>query len=159
MRQEIANQMHFGNVDISEIKIDLKSRDEIDNVAAALKFIYTSPDVREEIFKYLEETVLKNKSKHTGRPGMDLWKILVLGTMRLSCNWDYDKLQNMANNHHTIRLFLGHSDEWKWDGYKYNLQTLKDNISLFEETHLHSINAILVKAAYKHIFMKKKAQN
>jgi len=87
---------------------------------------------------------------------MDLWKILVLGTMRLSCNWDYDKLQNMANNHYTIRLFLGHSDERSWDGYKYNLQTLKDNISLFEEAHLLSINAILVKAAYKHIFMKKK---
>lgn len=35
---------------------------------------------------------------------MDLWKVLVLGTLRLNCDWNYDKLQDIANNHRTLRL-------------------------------------------------------
>ena len=40
---------------------------------------------------------------------MDLWKILVMGTLRLNCNWDYDKVHNISNNHMEIRRFLGHT--------------------------------------------------
>ena len=53
---------------------------------------------------------------------MDLWKILVLGTLRLSCNWDYDKLMDIANNHRTLRLMLGHNA--MDSDYRYALQTL-----------------------------------
>ncbi len=35
------------------------------------------------------------KTRATGRPGMDLWKILILGTLRLNCNWDYDKVHEI----------------------------------------------------------------
>ncbi len=41
---------------------------------------------------------------------MDLWKILVLGTLRLNCNFDYDKVHGLANNHRTLRLMLGHAE-------------------------------------------------
>lgn len=34
-----------------------------------------------------------NVDMDNGRSGMDLWKILVLGKIRLCCNWDYDKLR------------------------------------------------------------------
>ncbi len=30
---------------------------------------------------------------------MDLWKILLTATLRLNCNWDFDKLHNIVNNH------------------------------------------------------------
>jgi len=35
---------------------------------------------------------------NNGRPGMDLWKILVLGALRLNLSWDYDRLHEMANH-------------------------------------------------------------
>ena len=72
---------------------------------------------------------------------MDLWKILVLGTLRLNCNWDFDKLQDIANNHKTLRQMLGHGilD----DDYHYALQTLKDNISLFTVEVLDEINQVV----------------
>jgi len=83
-----------------------------------------------------------------------LWKILVLGTVRLNCNWDYDKLKEMADNHRTLRQMLGHGlmDDEK----TYGLQTLKDNISLFTPKILDEINQVVVKAG--HNLVKKKEE-
>jgi len=53
---------------------------------------------------------------------MDLWRIFVLGTLRLCCNWDYDKLMEIANNHKTLRQILGHGSGEQ--DYNYSLQTL-----------------------------------
>ncbi len=61
-----------------------------------------------------------------GRPGMSQWKILVLGVLRLALNADYDRIRDLANEHSTIRQFLGHSD-WA-DRYTYPMQTLRDNL-------------------------------
>jgi transposase, IS5 family len=60
---------------------------------------------------------------------MDLWKIFILGAFRLTCNRDYDKLHEIANNHKKLRQMLGHC--MTDDDYQYALQTLKDDISLF----------------------------
>ena len=78
---------------------------------------------------------------------MDLWKILVLGTLRLDCNWDYDKLKEIADNHKTVREMLGHGQID--DNFRYPLQTLKDNISLFTPEILDEINQIVVNHGQK----------
>ena len=84
----------------------------------------------------------KNVNVNIGRPGMDLWKILVIGTIKLNCNWSYDKLQNIVNNHKTIREMLGHG--MIDDNYFYPLQTLRDNISLLNKELIDKINNIVV---------------
>ena len=158
MRKTYEYQLTFGNVDISQIKIDYKSRDEIDKLVCGLQYIFTNIEIRAEVFKLLEGIISPNISKKTGRRGMDLWKILVLGVVRQACSWDYDKLQNIANNHITIREFLGHNrDDWK-DKYYYELQTLKDNISLLTPETLDKINEIVVKAGHKLLGGKKKEE-
>ena len=78
---------------------------------------------------------------------MDLWKILVLGVLRLNCNWDYDKLKEIADNHKTVRLMLGHSE--MDNGFRYALQTLKDNVSLFTAEILEKISEIVVKHGHQ----------
>jgi len=83
---------------------------------------------------------------------MDLWKILILGTLRLSCKWDYDKLMEIANNHLTLRLMLGHSI--MDNGFNYALQTLKDNVSLFTPEILDEINQIALDYGHKIVGMK-----
>jgi hypothetical protein len=65
----------------------------------------------------------------SGRPGMDSWKILVMGSLRLNLNCDYDRLLELVNNHKTIRQMLGHG--FTDDDLSYHLQTLKDNVQLF----------------------------
>jgi hypothetical protein len=152
MRKVIDIQMKFGEVDISKIEFDLKSRDEIPKLLMGLQSIYCNTKIREQLFKVLLELIPLNIDPNNGRTGMDLWKILVLGTLRLSCNWDYDKLMEIANNHKTLRLMLGHS--FMDDEYRYALQTLKDNVSMFTPKILDKINQIVVK--YGHEVIGKK---
>jgi hypothetical protein len=59
------------------------------------------------------------------------WRILVLGVMRLGLNADYDRVQDLANNHRTMRQMLGHG-EWTAT-FEYKTQTLKDNLQLMRK--------------------------
>lgn len=156
MRKTQEEQMTFGNVDISQIKTDPKSRDEIDKTVKGLQYLYINKEIRKEIFKILEENILPKVSKKTGRPGMELWKILVLGVIRQSCSWDYDKLHHAANFDMMIRELLGH-DKYEWDDrYFYELQTLKDNVSLLTPEVLDKLNEIVIKTGHNILGGKKK---
>ena len=154
MRKVIDLQMEFWKKDIANIEFDLQSRDEIPKLLMGLQYIYRTAPIREKVFEVLTQRVPK-KDHETGRPGMDLWKILVLGTLRLNCTWDYDKVQEMANNHRKLREMLGHS---KTDfDCQYALQTIRDNIALLTPQILDEINQVVVKAGHS-IITKKKGQ-
>jgi len=155
MRKVIDLQMEFWKKDIANIKFDLDSRDEIPKLLMGLQYIYQAAPIREKVFNVLKQIVPKKNHK-TGRPGMDLWKILVLGTLRLNCNWDYDKVHEMANNHHKLRQMLGHS-ETDFQSH-YPLQTIRDNIGLLSPSILDEINQIVVKAGHKIITAQKDQQ-
>ena len=146
MRKIIEQQMRIDEVGISAIKFDLHSRDEIPKILMGLQHIYGTAAIRDEVFSILKGVVPEGVDLNNGRPGMDLWKILVLGTIRLGCNWDYDKLQEIANNHQTLRQMLGHGS---FDDYRYALQTLKDNVSLFTPEVLDKVNQVVVRAGHK----------
>lgn len=147
MRKIIEKQLKFGQVDISNIELDPRSRDEIPQLLAGLQAIYTDRQTRNNVFAILTDIIPDNTDSGNGRPGMDLWSILVLGTLRLNCNWDYDKVLEIANNHKTVREFLGHTI-YEFD-QRYALQTLKDNVALLTPQHLDQINQIVVKAGHK----------
>ena len=93
MRKVIDLQMEFWETDIADIELDLESRDEIPKLLMGLQYIYRTRSIRKKVFKILKRIVPK-KSHKTGRPGMNLWKILVLGTLRLNCNCDNDKMSS-----------------------------------------------------------------
>ncbi len=144
-------QMQIGQVDISKIQISSKSRDDISKLLKGLQFIYSTPSVRKEIFELLEAQIAPEVDKNNGRPGMELWKILVMGVLRLSLNCDYDRLHELVNQHKTIREMLGHADFF--DKIEYQLQTIKDNVSLLTPELLDEINQVVVKAG--HSLLKK----
>jgi hypothetical protein len=154
MRKVIDLQMEFWKKDIADIKFDLTSRDEIPKLMIGLQYIYSTPSIREAVFNKLKAIVPK-KSQETGRPGMDLWKVLVLGVLRLNCNWDFDKVHEMANNHNKIRQMLGHNEIDLESSYA--LQTIRDNIALLTPEVLDEINQIVVKAGQNLITCQKVA--
>lgn len=160
MRTVIQTQMQFGQVDIATIVFNPKSRDDIPQLLRGLQYIYTNAALRERVFTILQEVMPKRvgaegkASPKTGRPGMEQWKILVLGVLRLGLNADYDRIQELANEHKTIRHMLGHSD-WM-EEKRYELQTIKDNISLFTPDILDRINQEVVNAG--HQLLKKNDQ-
>lgn len=156
MRQIIKPQLALGVVDIAAIQLDPRSRDDIPRLLRGLQYIYMQPQVREEVFTMLREVVPLDAegqpvSVDTGRPGMSQWQILVLGVLRLGLNADYDRIQELANQHLTIRQMLGHSDFA--DDKSWGVQTLKDNLRLFTPEILERINAVVVTAG--HALVKK----
>jgi len=152
MRKVIDLQLEFWKKDIADIQFDLQSRDEIPKLLMGLQHIYCTKKIREAVFKVLKRIVPK-KSQENGRPGMDLWKILVLGTLRLNCNIDYDKVHELANNHRTLRLMLRHPE--RDTDSLYALQTIRDNIALLTPEILDEINQIVVRSG-QDLVMKKK---
>ena len=155
-------QMKLGAIPIGEIKFDPKSRDDIPRILIGLQYIYVNLDVREEVFKILEELIPDSKvfddrkaNPNKGRKGMEQWTILVLGTLRLGLNEDYDRIHELANRHDQVRQMLGHSD-WS-DEARYELQTIKDNLRLFTPDMLDRINQIVVRAG--HTLLKKKPED
>jgi len=147
MRKVMQEQMRFGQVAIGDIPFNLRSSDEIPKLLKGLQAIYCNPVVRNEIFEALMDLVPEGTDPNNGRTGMELWKVLVLGALRLSCNWDYDKLTDIANDHKTLRLMLGHSI--MDSDSRYALQTLKDNVSLFTPEVLDRVNQIVLKYGHK----------
>jgi len=112
MRQVIDHQLQFGEQDIAAIALDPKSRDDIPQLLRGLQHIDTTASLHARVFAILAEVVpagLHGKAAtHTGRPGMEQWKILVLGVLRLGLNADYDRVHELANEHKTIRRpFVG----------------------------------------------------
>jgi hypothetical protein len=154
MRKVKEMQMKLGEVNIADISFDLRSRDEIPQLLMGLQHIWCTPELREKVFEILEKIVPVETSADTGRPGMELWKILVLGTIRLNCNWDYDKVQEIANQHTTLRQMLGHA--FMDQSYQYPIQTIKDNVGLLTPEVLDEINQVVVKAG--HSLVKKTAK-
>jgi transposase, IS5 family len=71
---------------------------------------------------------------------MDLWKILVLGTIRLNCNFDYDKLLEIANEHRKVREFMGHIDFEE----QYALQTVRDNVALLTPEVMNQVGRLVI---------------
>lgn len=150
MRKVLNEQLKLGEVEISKLVFDPKSRDEIPQLLRGLQYIYCNHELKDKVFALLEEHI---KFSSTGRPGMELWKILVMGTLRLNCNWNYDHLKEMVDQHAGIREMLGHV---RWiDLVKYPMQTLKDNVSLLTPELLMQINDVVVTAG--HNLVKKNA--
>ncbi|MEL6629405.1 MAG: ISNCY family transposase, partial [Bacteroidota bacterium] len=116
---------------------------------AGLQYIFVTPQLNEAVFTVLERHILAGK-RSTGRLGMSLWEILVLGTMRLNLDLDYDTLYDLANHHEVVRGIMGvHTRKVFEDGKYYALQTMKDNVALLDEQALEQISELVVKAGHQ----------
>jgi IS5 family transposase len=140
-------QSSFGQVDIAQIEFNARSRDDIPAVLKGLQYLYVNADIRDKVFALLQASLGTGRKTDTGRPGMELWKVLVLATVKLALGCDYDRLQELANQHTTLRLMLGHSG---WDTPdQYALQTLIDHVSMLTPAVLVDVNQIVVEAGHE----------
>ncbi|MDO8542841.1 MAG: ISNCY family transposase [Opitutaceae bacterium] len=154
MHQRYSPQPELDIVPIEKIVLPLNSRDELPPILSGLQWIWTHPTLKAEVFALLEAKILAGK-KATGRTGMDLWQILVLGTVRLGLHTDYDRLEHLANYDRLLRQMLGVSAEpWGSDPRVFAHQTLRDNVALLDEALLREINA-RVAASGRAVFKKK----
>ena len=157
MRQRFEQQMNLRTVAIADVKFPLKSRDELPAVLKALQYIFVTPQLNEKVFSLLEKKIVEGKKK-TGRPGMDLWHILVLAVVRHALGTNWDRLEIDANHNELIRKVMGvHATAFSEDDrIEFGYQTILDNVSLLDEALLAEVNQLVVEAG--HSLLKKKEE-
>ena len=154
MRHPFQAQPDLQITPIEKIRLPLKSRDELPPILAGLQWIWSHPTLKAEIFALLEAKILAGKQA-TGRTGMDLWQILVLGVVRLGLDADWDRMEDLANHHLLVRQMLGvPATPWGEDAKVFSHQTLRDNVALLDDELLQQINAAIA-AAGREVFAKK----
>ena len=103
----------------------------------------------------LEQRVTGGKQA-TGRPGMDLWHVLVLGVVRLALDGDYDRLEYLVYDDMLLRRIMGLESHFRGEfGQGFHQKTLSENVCHVDEALLAEINAIVVKAG-RVVFKKKR---
>jgi len=156
MRKRFEQQYSLGGLKIEDTEVNLKSRDAFAKLILALKEIYTNIQYNNQIFNVLEDSIIGNKKK-TGRSGMNLWQIFVLAQTRLALNISYDRLHDLANNHHTLRQILGIERTWEQKRIEIEYQNIVDNVKLLNDETLKQINEIIVKMGHD-TFKKKETE-
>ena len=94
----------------------------------------------------LETHIRPGTDRKVGRPGMDLWRILVLGVLKQGLGCDFDRLHDLANNRRTVRAMRAHGDFA--DDRRYELQTLIDNVSLLTPELLSAVGRLAVRSGH-----------
>jgi len=144
MRQRFEQQTTIGITPISEVKFPTRSRDELPPVLKALQYIFITSELNEAVFTLLESKITHRKKK-TGRKGMDLWHILALAVVRHTLSTNWDRLEDLANNHRTLRQLMGvHVEKFGIEELEFPYQTIVDNVGLIDEQLLQQINLLVV---------------
>ena len=131
---------------ISEVKLNLECRDEIIPILRALQHLYADGALRRELLALVSKDVNGDTSRKRGRRGMNYWEIAVLAAARLGCNLDYDKLQDLAENHRSLRHIMGIGD-WQ-DEVDFDWRRIEDNLNKLRPATLKKLNDLVVKAGH-----------
>ena len=153
MRKRFESQLSLGCTPINEVKIPVKTRSHMAALMAAIQHIYVTPEWNERIFDLLSNKITKGK-KATGRSGMSLWELFVLGQVRLCMNISYDELHHLANFDSLLRGVMGVLPTDYSLGKEYEYQNIYDNVSLLDDELLQSINDVIIQVGHQ-VFKKK----
>src|SRR6266404_9209797 len=132
---------------ISEVKLNLSCRDEIIPILRALQHVYGDVPLRQELLRLVGKDVNKGTSRKLGRRGMSYWEITVLAAARLGCNLDYDKLQDLAENHRSLRHIMGLGDG-QGEEVDLDWRRIEDNLIKLRPETLKKINDLIVRAGH-----------
>jgi IS5 family transposase len=135
-------------VPITEVKLNLNCRDEIIPILRALQHVYGDAELRRELLSLVGKDVNKGTSRKHGRRGMTYWEITVLAAARLGCNLDYDKLQDLAENHRSLRHIMGIGD-WQAEEVDFDWRRIEDNLIKLRPETLKKINDLIVRAGHE----------
>ena len=147
MRIAFDPQLRLDCTPVLDVRLNTECRDEIIPILAALQHIYARPTLRDSLLDAVAQDVNGVCSADRGRPGMQYWSILVLGAVRLGCDLNYDRLQNLAVEHRCLRRIMGF-DGW-CDDQTFDWRRLRDNICLLSPDTLERLNHLIVAEGHR----------
>jgi transposase, IS5 family len=139
-------EVHLDCLPIGEVRLNLDCRDEIIPILRALQHLYADVSLRRQLLALVGKDVNGNTNRWLGRRGMNYWEIAVLAAARLGCNLDYDKLQDLAENHRRLRQIMGIGD-WQ-DDVDFDWRRIEDNLIKLRPETLKKINDLIVRAGH-----------
>ena len=147
MRKAFDLQRRFDSQAVLDVRLNLNCRDEIVPILKALQHVYSQPKLRDDILGAIAKDVNHSSSRKRGRQGMDYWQILVLAAVRLGCNLDYDKLQDLAEQHRALRHIMGIGD-WEEDAC-FDWRRIQDNVTKIRPETIERINHVIVAEGHR----------
>src|SRR5712692_7650256 len=142
MRLRYQEQPRLDCPEVSRIELNVKCRDEIIPILRALQHVYEDKPLLGQLLTVVGKDVNDGCSRKHGRQGLDYWSITVLAAVRLGCNFDYDKLQDLAEQHRNLRLIMGIGD-WQ-EHVDFDWRRIRDNVCLLRPETLVKINQLVV---------------
>jgi IS5 family transposase len=147
MRIAFDPQLRFHCTAVADVHLNTECRDEIIPILTALQHIYTQPQLRDQLLDAVALDVNATTRPDLGRSGMDYWSILVLAAVRLGCNLNYDRLENLAEEHRSLRLIMGIGG-WD-DDISFDWRCLRDNITLLSPDTIERLNHRIVAEGHR----------
>ena len=132
----------LGRTRIEDIKINVKSRDDIPAILLGLQELYRNEGLRKAVFELLEQRFGEDCHLGVGRPGMELWTVLVLAVLKQGLGCDFDRLHEHANTHVVLRELLGYGE---FDRTEHSYDQILRNVSLLDEDTLRAIHELVVR--------------
>jgi transposase, IS5 family len=132
---------------IAAVDLNLNCRDEIIPILRALQQVYGDAQLRQQLLSLVGKDINKGTSRKHGRRGMNYWEVTVLAAARLGCNLDYDKLQDLAENHRRLRQIMGIGD-WQAEEVDFDWRRIEDNLIKLRAETLKKINDLIVRAGH-----------
>ena len=154
MRKRFDLQLEIGQTPVSDININPKNKNALDQLLAAMKEIYCNSEYNDKIFSIMEK-YLPNVDHNNGRPGMNLWTIFVLGQVRMCLGTNYSMLHNLSNNHRLLRQLIGVENVFIMEPFTFEYQNIYDNVSKLDDAMLRELNDLIVDFGHKEVFKKK----
>lgn len=150
MRKAFDPQRRLDCPSIPNVRLNLNCRSEIVPILRALQHIYSRPQVRDSILRAIARDVNGTSSAKRGRKGLAYWSILVLAAARLGCNLDYDQLQDLAENHRSLRQIMGIGD-WRTEEEKdgFDWRRIHDNLTKLRPETIEKINQAIVEEGHR----------
>jgi hypothetical protein len=94
------------------------------------------------VVKLVADDINEDSRRDVGRPGFDDWQIVVLAAVRLGCDYDYDKLQDQAENHRALRTMLG-VGQWN-ETMNLGARRIRDTLCQLRPATIAAINEAVV---------------
>ena len=151
MRKAFDPQRRLDCPSVTQVPLNLNCRNETVPILRGLQHIYSRPEVRNPILRAIARDVNGKSKAHRGRPGLDYWEILVLAAARLGCSYNYDQLQDLAENHRALRRVMGIGDwsEEKKDKKRFDWRRIRDNLTRLRPETIEQINQAIIREGHR----------
>jgi len=151
MRKAFDRQRRLDCPSVARVSLNLNCRNETIPILRGLQHIYSTPKVRDSILQAIARDVNGKSSAKHGRPGLSYWEILVLAAARLGCGYDYDQLQDLAENHRALRQVMGIGD-WESeekDQRRFDWRRIESNVNLLRPETIEQINQAIIEEGHR----------